>query len=194
MPLPCARCNMPLPIWELAGHEAAVCTQCGSSNTARVFPAALAAPGAPAPVEFAADGEAACFDHPGKRAVAACQQCGRFVCQLCAVEFGAATLCPSCVAAGSGKAKAANLETSCVLYDSIALMLPLVSLLLWPFTLITAPGAVVFTLMKWRQPISLVRRNRWRFVMALLVGLVESGLWIWGAIYLVATIRSRAGV
>jgi len=185
---------MPLPIWELAGREVAVCTQCGSSNRARVFPAALAAPGVPAPVEFAADGEAACFDHPSKRAVAACQQCGRFVCRLCAVEFGAATLCPSCVAAGSGQAKAANLETSRVLYDSIALMLPLVSLVLWPFTLITAPGAVVFTLMKWRQPISLVRRNRWRFVMALLVGLVETGLWMWGAIYLVATIRSRAGV
>src|SRR5271169_1561219 len=88
MPLPCARCNSPLPAWELAGNDVAVCIECGSPNTVRAFPAALIPPSAPAPAEFAAEGEAACFDHPNKRAVAACQQCGRFVCQLCSVEFG----------------------------------------------------------------------------------------------------------
>jgi hypothetical protein len=192
MPLPCARCHSPLPAWELAGHDVAVCTRCHAANTVRAFPAALIPRGAPPPAEFAAEGEAACFDHPAKRAVAACQQCGRFVCQLCCVEFGASILCPSCVAAGSGKAKAANLETSRTLYDSIALIAPLISLVFWPLTLVTGPGTVVFTLMKWGQPISLVRRNRWRFVVAVIAGLVETALWVWGFIYMVAAIRARA--
>jgi hypothetical protein len=97
------------------------------------------------------------------------------------------------VAAGSGKAKAANPETSRTLYDSIALMTPLVSLVFWPLTLIAAPGAIVFSVMKWSQPLSLVRRNRWRFVVAILIGLTETALWVWGAIYVVATVRQRLG-
>lgn len=192
MPLPCARCSSPLPAWELAGHDVAVCGRCHSANTVRAFPAVLIPRSTPAPAEPAVEGEAACYDHPTKRAVAACQQCGRFVCQLCAVEFGAAILCPSCVAAGSGKAKAANLETSRTLYDSIALIAPLISLVFWPLTLVTAPGTVVFTIMKWSQPISLVRRNRWRFIVAIIVGIAETGLWIWAVVYLVAAIRARA--
>jgi B-box zinc finger len=190
MPLPCARCRMPLPAWELMNGDVAVCTRCGSANTVRAFPAALAPANAPARQELALDGEAACFDHPNKRAVAACQQCGRFVCRLCSVEFGARILCPSCVAAGSGIAKVANLQTSRTLYDSIALIAPLVTLPVWPFTLIASPGAMVFTVMKWSQPISLVRRARWRFVLAFLIGLAETGLWIWGIVYAVAAARA----
>jgi hypothetical protein len=190
MPLPCARCHAPLPAWELRNSDVAVCTRCGSANTVCAFPAALASANAPARPELALDGDAACFDHPNKRAVAACGQCGRFVCQLCCVEFGGQMLCPSCVAAGSGIANVAKLETSRTLYDSIALIAPLASLPLWPFTLIAAPGAMVLTVMKWSQPISLVRRNRWRFVLAFLIGFAETGLWIWGIIYAVAAARA----
>ncbi|HMC60690.1 MAG TPA: hypothetical protein VKJ01_15985, partial [Candidatus Solibacter sp.] len=82
------------------------------------------------------------------------------------------------------------LQTSRTLYDSIALIAPLVTLPVWPFTLIAAPGAMVFTVMKWSQPISLVRRARWRFVLAFLIGLAETGLWIWGIIYAVAAARA----
>src|SRR5579863_6670357 len=148
MSLPCARCQTPLPKWELASGDTAVCTNCGSANTVRVFPALLAA-GKPALPDAADEGEAACFDHPGKRAVAACSQCGRFVCQLCSVEFGAEVWCPSCVATGSGRAKAANPDTSRTLYDSIAFTLPLGSLVIWPLTAIAAPAAVLFSLAKW---------------------------------------------
>jgi hypothetical protein len=174
---------MPLPKWELATSSSAVCTHCGAANTASVFPAMLAPPPAPAKPETALDGEAACFDHPGKRAVAACSQCGRFVCQLCSVEFGAEVWCPSCVATGSGRAKAANPDTSRTLYDSIAFTLPLGSLVIWPLTAIAAPAAVLFSLAKWRQPLSLVRRSRWRFMAAILLGLGECAGWIWGIAY-----------
>ncbi len=108
MPVPCARCRTPLPAWELASGDSAVCTLCGAANRVRVFPVALET-GAEARPEAALAGEAACFDHPSKRAVAACSQCGRFVCRLCSVEFGGAVWCPACVAAGAGRARAAKL-------------------------------------------------------------------------------------
>jgi len=190
MPVPCARCNMPLPKWELASGAEAVCTLCGSSNMVRLFPAALSEANLPARPETALDGEAACFDHPSKRAVAACQQCGRFVCQLCSVEFNGQVWCPSCVAAGAGRAKSANQVTSRTLYDSLALSLPLVSLLLYPLTIAAAPASLVLTAMRWGQPISLVRRNRWRFVAAVLISLTEIGLWSLLIYYLVVG-RSR---
>ena len=180
---------MPLPKWELAASDEAVCTLCGSRNTVRVFPATFAQEQAPALPEGAAEGEAACFDHPNKRAVAACQQCGKFVCQLCAVEFGTETWCPSCVAAGAGRARSASTEAPRMLYDSIVLALPLASLLAWPLTIVAAPATLALTVMKWRQPLSIVRRFRWRFVVGSAVAFVETGLWIWGLVYLV----TRAG-
>jgi hypothetical protein len=135
------------------------------------------------------EGEGACFDHPGKRAVAACRQCGRYVCQLCAVEFLGVTWCPSCVAGGAGAAKAASLDASRTLFDSIAFIVPLLSLVIWPFTIIAGPGVVVLSILKWRTPLSLVRRTRWRFVAGTLMGLAETGGWIWGILYLVLRAR-----
>ncbi len=190
MPLPCARCQTPLPKWELASGDRAVCTHCGSANTVRVFPAFLAARQAARP-DAAEEGEAACFDHPGKRAVGSCRQCGRFVCQLCAIQLGEETWCPSCVAAGTGAAKAANTDISRNLYDSIALILPLASFIFWPLTALTGPSTVIFSLLRWRRPLSLVRRFRWRFVAAILIGLAETGAWIWGIVYFVA--KAKAG-
>src|SRR5215469_7343313 len=139
MALPCARCNAPLPAWELASRETAACTSCGSSNQVRVFPAAVRH-SAPVPSESAMDGEAACFDHPAKRAVAACRHCGRFVCALCSIQFGDEVWCPACVVARAGDAQNANLETSRVLYDSIAVLTPWLSLFFWPVTIVTGPG------------------------------------------------------
>jgi hypothetical protein len=185
MPLPCARCQTPLPKWELTSGDRAICTSCGSENTVRVFPALFAAETAARP-EAAAEGEAACFDHPGKRAVGACRQCGRFVCDLCAVQFDGETWCPSCVAAGSGQARATNTETTRTLYDSVAVTIPLASFIFWPMTILTGPATVVYTLMKWRQPLSMVRRSRWRFIVAMLIGLAELGGWIWGILYYIA--------
>jgi hypothetical protein len=157
----------------------------------RAFPAMFAERTAPAP-EVALTGEAACFDHPGKRAVAACRQCGRFVCQLCSVEMGGAVYCPSCVAAGAGQARAANADAPRMLYDSIAFTLPLASLIaMWPLTIAAAPAALVLSIVKWKQPLSLVRRTRWRFVAAISIALAELLGWMALAAAIAIGIRAR---
>jgi len=189
MPVPCARCDAPLPHWELAASDTAVCTTCTAPNRVRVFPVAFDDRAAAHP-ESALEGEAACYDHPSKKAVAACSQCGKFVCQLCAVDWAGETWCPSCVAAGAGKAKAANLDTSRTLYDSVDLILPLVSLILYPFTLVAAPGSLLLTIMRWRRPLSIVRRNRWRFILAILVDLGMIVGWTFVIIYFAAGFKS----
>jgi hypothetical protein len=179
---------MPLPRWGLDTNLETACPTCGSENMVRAFPAMFADRAAAAP-EAALTGEAACYDHPGKRAVAACQQCGRFVCQLCSVELGGVIYCPSCVAAGAGQARAANADAQRTLYDSIALTLPLISFLFWPVTIATAPAAIVISISKWKQPLSLVRRSRWRFVAAIVVSLTMLAGWVFLVAAIVVAIR-----
>ncbi|HEY1337128.1 MAG TPA: hypothetical protein VGF59_06430 [Bryobacteraceae bacterium] len=190
MPVPCARCNMPLPKWSLARGGDADCPSCGAPNSVRLYPAALTESAAAHP-EAALEGEAACFDHPGTRAVAACRQCGRFVCELCAVRFGAEVWCPSCVANSSGTPGRANAVASRTLYDTIAFSIPFALLVVWPLTILSAPIVAALAVMKWKQPIGLVRCNRWRFVAGLAAFLIQGGLWAWWIWYAVA--RSRAG-
>jgi hypothetical protein len=182
---------MPLPKWELVNGGEAYCTSCGSRNGVRLFPAALANAAA-ARAELALEGEAACFDHPGKRAVSACQRCGRFVCQLCSVEFGSGAWCPSCVADSNGKARRGDTDISRILYDTWALAIPFALLLIWPLTLLSAPAVTALAIMKWRKPLSLVRRNRWRFVVGLAAGIGEGALWVWFIGYLLAKARHGA--
>ena len=189
MPVPCARCSMPLPKWELMNGGAATCTSCNSRNTVRVYPAALAQSAA-THAESALEGEAACFDHPGKRAISACQKCGRFVCQLCAVEFGSAIWCPSCIAGSAGQERSANPDTSRMLYDTWALAIPFGLLIIWPLTLLSAPAVVALAIMKWKSPRSLVRRNRWRFAVGLVAGVLQGMAWLWGVVYFIAKVRS----
>lgn len=189
MPIACAQCSLPLA---LAGDESpleSTCLNCGSRNQVHVFPALALAPAA-TPAQAALEGEGACFDHPSKRAAGVCAQCGRYVCALCLVAFGGETLCPSCVAARSGRAGAANLEPARKLYDSLAFLLSLAPLALWPLTLITAPAAVFLSILRWREPLSLVRRNRWRFVAAMLCAFVQIGGWTWLIAYLIVSARA----
>ncbi|HEY2017842.1 MAG TPA: hypothetical protein VGH38_30260, partial [Bryobacteraceae bacterium] len=100
--------------------------------------------------------------------------------------FGDGIWCPSCVAAGAGKARSANLVSALTLYDSIALILPLLSLILYPFTLVAAPASLFLAATKWSRPLSPVRRSRWRFVAAILISVTEICLWTLGIYYLVS--------
>lgn len=184
---------MPLQTRQLAMNAVADCTLCGAVNQAWLFPAALTSAPLVHP-ETALEGEATCYEHPEKRAIGACQRCGRFVCQFCSVEIGTEMLCPTCVmgsSAAGGSVAAARLNPSLTMFDSIALIIPLASLIIYPFTIVAAPASLVLSLLKWKQPISPVRPNRWRFVLAIIISLIMTGLWIWGIIYFVALMAKR---
>jgi hypothetical protein len=201
---------MPLQTRQLAGSVTtntgaantgvADCTLCGAVNQALVFHAALtSAP--PVHPEIALEGEATCYEHSDKRAIGACQRCGRFVCQFCSVEFGTEVLCPTCVMQSSvmqgsvagGSVASARLNPSLTMFDSIALIAPLASLIVYPFTIVAAPASLVLSLLKWKQPISPVRPNRWRFVVAIVISLIMIALWIWGIVYFAALMTKSGG-
>ncbi|MGC2422039.1 MAG: hypothetical protein WA405_10360 [Candidatus Acidiferrales bacterium] len=115
--------------------------------------------------------QATCFFHPDKAFQACCQRCGRFVCALCDLQLGAEHVCPTCFERGrtdtavdGAKAEWRHRD---VLYDSIALSLGWLWILVWPLIVAALPGAI-FLHVKYRKAphLYLIPRSGWRFWMA----------------------------
>src|ERR1041384_3996677 len=166
--VPCLKCKAPLSSVLFLDSATAVCGSCGTSMTAYLFPAlSHNTISVKAPEALLTDSEAGCFFHPQKKAVLACEGCGRFLCGLCELEWHGQHLCVNCLEAGKKKRKMKSIENHRVLYDQVALSMSIVPLLLWPFTCLTAPATVYWVIRYWNAPLSLVSRTKIRFVIAL---------------------------
>src|SRR5262245_61619082 len=174
----CVRCEARLPpqIWNLGET---VCTTCRRRVQALVFPAsalgsrASGSPGAPA-----MEGEASCFFHPSNRAVISCEACGRFLCPVCEVELAGKHLCPLCLETFKKKGKWKNLENQRTLYGQIALALATYPMLVFYFTLLTAPISIFVAIRYWRAPLSIVGGTKLPHIFAILISLLQIAGWI----------------
>jgi hypothetical protein len=155
------------------------CPSCDAQLNINAFPALFRdkASGASGDA-LLADQEASCFFHPHKPAVTPCDACGRFVCSLCDVEFDGQHLCPSCIETGKRKRKIKKLENRRTIYDSMALSVAILPMLVIYFTFITAPIAVYMSIRYWNAPTSIIPRTKMRFIAAFIVGCVQIGGWI----------------
>lgn len=182
-PVQCGACGTILGAETLNTSVPVPCPSCQTPLQAQVFPAlfrpfepGLAAEDLDAAVGGTGDAEAACFFHPRKRAAVPCSGCGRFLCALCDVDVNGdgRHLCPECLRAGRAAGRLPELDTGRVFYDRLALMLSVLPLLIWPFTLVTAPAALVIALRSWREPgLGPVRRSRAPLVFAVLFALLQ---------------------
>ena len=178
----CSRCSTPLPLETFNTGEMTDCSGCQSKTMVTVFPALLRgiASGKPAEV-LLVDTDASCFYHPQKKAEIACGNCGRFLCALCDVDLNGQHLCPRCIETGKQKGKMKNLENRRILYDDIALSLAVVPMIIFYFSLLTAPIALFIAIRYWNAPGSIVARSKIRFVVA--IGIATLQLLGWGAIF-----------
>lgn len=175
--LNCPRCRKRTPValsW--ADATSAACGGCLRAFEFVPFPANDTTARVVRPGAVVEGEEASCFFHAENRAEAVCEGCGRYLCPVCAVNFGGRTLCPNCISAG--KDVAPQLVTERVIYPSVALAIALVSCLLWFLSIVTAPLVLGLIIHGWKKPGSLVRSGRWRFIAAGLVALIQIGGWI----------------
>jgi hypothetical protein len=86
--------------------------------------------------------------------------------------------CPSCIDSGQKKGKLTELENKRVLWDNAALTMALAPLLVWVFTMFTAPAAIVLGIIAWRKPSSIVPRTRIRIYLAFLFAGVQIAAWV----------------
>jgi len=176
----CTKCRNELAPDFFRSDRPAVCPFCGASMEAILFPAFFEERNRSRAGEtLLVDTEASCFYHPQKKAEVTCDYCGRFLCALCEVEMEGKRLCPPCIEAGKVKGRIKSLESRRVLYDSIALSLSIIPLLIFYVTFITAPIALYLAIRYWNKPTSVLHRGKWRLILAIsLAGLQIIG---WGA-------------
>ena len=88
-------------------------------------------------------------------------------------------------AALQGEHKIKNLENHRTLYDSIALGVAVVPILLWFFTFITAPLSLILVIRYWKAPSSIIPRTKIRFIMAFIIGFLQITGWAIGIFALI---------
>lgn len=168
LPVACPRCQAALPgsLFNLPDYTG--CPACGVRIQIEVFPALFrrVAPGSSGE-PILVEGESSCFYHPQKKAAVVCAACGRFLCGLCDCDVGGQHLCPVCLEAGKTKGKIQSLENHRTLYDTTALRLSLVPLLL------TTPVALYLAARYWNTPTSIIPRSKARFILAILFSLLQ---------------------
>jgi hypothetical protein len=157
----CPKCRDPLPEALFNQTDFTPCPRCGRKIHCEVFPAYYSGPRVGSPGEALVDSsEASCFFHPEKKAIVACESCGRFLCALCDLEFGGRHICPSCLTATRRKGALGNFDHFRLSWPGLALLLSIVPLLFYPITFVTAPAAVVVGLIGLRKPPSLTGQRR----------------------------------
>ena len=190
-PVECPNCKAPLAESLLNQTALVPCTSCNSQVRADVFPALVRPTVSGTSGEaLVIETEASCFYHPQKKAILPCEGCGRFLCALCDCELHGEHFCPACLRVGQKKGKIKRLEQERTLYDSIALSLAIYPLLIFYFTLVTAPVSLLIAIRFWNAPRSIVHRTKIRFVFAIVIASLELVGWAVG-IYLIATHWNR---
>ena len=190
-PVRCPQCQTVLVDGAFNQPELRPCPGCGAGLQVEVFPA-LFRPFTPGRAGEAVilEGESTCFYHPSKKAVRPCEGCGRFLCALCDCELHGQHFCPACLEVGKRKGKIKSLENHRTLYDSIALSLAIYPLLIFYFTVITAPMTLYVAIRYWNAPRSIVHRTKIRYIFAIIIATLQ--IVGWGvAIYFLATAATR---
>lgn len=128
------------------------------------------------------EGESTCFHHPERTAVAACADCGVFVCRLCETSDRGTSLCLSCFTKRQQsdlKLDVKKTGSKRIVYDNLAVALALLPMMFFWATLVTAPAALFVVIRYWRShPCSVVPRTRFRFVFAGAVALLQMTGWV----------------
>lgn len=177
----CPKCRQGFNVEPNTEHIESLCPNCASHLDAYFFPAFFRPPQVGAvPTALVDHTEASCFYHPQKQAMRVCDGCGRMLCSLCSIELGDEHLCPSCISSGRKKGKITTLEGQRTRYDSIALILAAVGIIppLMAFSVVAAPASIYIAIRHWNSPGSLLGRSRTRFVVAIVLSIVEIVFWI----------------
>lgn len=182
----CPRCRAPIDSGQYDTGGFSPCPTCGTSCKIDVFPAFVRPISPGAPGDALIGDEAGCFYHAEKKAERACDYCGRFLCALCDMELGGKHLCPACLESGKKQGRLIDLERHRVLYDSVALRLAIFPLVMFWFTLVTAPAALYLSLRHWNAPLSIVTRGKGRFVAAMVLSGLQIAGWALGIAYFVS--------
>lgn len=109
-----------------------------------------------------------------------CHNCGRFLCEICAVGVGSRQLCTECLSQLRKQRNENGLVHYAPLFDNVALFLvtaPLVTVVFWIFTFFAAPVSLFVSFYYWSRQWNLLPRSHLRFIVAILLSLLLIAFW-----------------
>ena len=195
----CAACQSLLP--DLLVRQASgvmECPFCHRRTESFILPALYkSALNTPPPISFdpPAEGEAACFYSPNRKATKSCDHCGVFISDAWAAQWGNQTVCLKCLEQLRLKVKDQRFESTRTLWDNVSLGLAVgpfiiaIGLLctlvgyvfaIFPLmlTIICAPAAIFVAIRYWSAPRSIAPRGPWRLLTAMAFSLLVISGWI----------------
>ena len=176
--LDCASCRLEISDRYLDTRDPVPCDHCGKKVAVFVFPALLRkASDLPAAAPVIAS-ESSCFYHADKQAAVVCDECGRFLCDLCDVELDGRHLCSPCLESVSTGNDAAAPGTKYYYYDTLALVYAGIGFITMLPAIVLAPLALYTVVRHWNSPRSVLPRSKWRFVVAAVLALLQLAYWV----------------
>lgn len=197
-PVLCPACSQELPPDLVNRPSPGSCPSCQKKIQIAVFPALFRKKEqGPQPVKK--EGEASCFYHPEKPAVAVCDFCGVFLSDLCDLQINGKHICPPCFAKPENKARLLQSDRTRTLYDGIALGLALLPFLaifivgpLVVFTFFTSLAAIFIAIRYWKSPGSVIPRSRVRYILAIFLASTQIVGWIALVVFLIYSLRGSS--
>jgi len=190
----CPLCNRLLgPEFWNSGHFL-VCPACSAQVMTTAFPA-ITIPSGASSIVACEPGESSCFFHANNRAETICDRCGRFLCRLCSISFGKRRFCPDCIYRSRRQKSDPLLIDQAVLFDNIAIAVLALSVFTLTYLLlglVVSLLTICLAILGWRYQRTLVRRSRFRFGIALILGLIGAGIWIFLLLLLIPALPRYA--
>ncbi|MGJ8652742.1 MAG: hypothetical protein ACSHX8_05675 [Opitutaceae bacterium] len=146
----------------------------GAAHTVHLFPAVIRKQATVEAEAIMEGGQSTCFFHAKLPATAICDVSGRMICDLCKTDYNGKTVSFEALQSLIGKGGSVEKEQSRTKWDDIACSLVILPIVFGPAVALTAPIALGICLFQWRKgPTSLVRRSRWRYVLAAVLAILE---------------------
>src|SRR5580704_14400312 len=132
--LTCPHCSESLAIDLFVAGQPGQCPACHSHVEAYIFPEFHNNTSDRPGIYLAQEHEAVCYFHARYRAMNPCDNCGRFLCEICAINLGSRQLCAECLSQLRKRRDETGLVHHAALFDNVALFLvtaPVVTLFFW---------------------------------------------------------------
>jgi hypothetical protein len=187
--LTCPHCSESLAIDLFVAGQPGQCPACHSLVEAYIFPEFHNNTSARPGIYLAQEHEAVCYFHARYRAMNPCDNCGRFLCEICAINLGSRQLCAECLSQLRKRRDETGLVHHAALFDNVALFLvtaPVVTLFFWFLTILSAPVSLFLSFYYWSRQWNLIPRSRFRFILAIPLSLLLIAFWVFLVYVIVA--------
>ncbi|MHB9138568.1 MAG: hypothetical protein ACYC4Q_04105, partial [Victivallaceae bacterium] len=169
----CPSCSAALPgDADFSGWKSVPCPSCGRHIYAEVFPALRLEPEKGVRAAQVTSNESTCFRHPDHAAAAICDGCGAYMCKLCELPVKNKKFCPECFNRAPGSVAKAE-RNGIFLYDDAALAGAILPIITFWGVFISAPIVLWYSIVKFNRMETPYRRGKWKFVLAMLLALVQ---------------------